>query len=231
MWPGPRWRPTRTTCRAKTLRMSNRAIYAIIAVVALAAIGGFYLMLRGDGDPELARREHKDPGGGFTGPGHGPAAVPGAQPSLPAGSGSSGLELPDKVKEYAANGAIIRDHRTGAHGPIDLDPNAAPPNTIKLQPTLTKAIADRIRDVMHECVATLPANVRGERPRLEGTVNIAIKDKMVSVNKAQLAVKDVTGDAAETTRSCIEQKSLAVTQAADEQDLPSYDINVSFTLI
>ena len=212
--------------------MSNRAIYAIIAAVALAAIGGFYLMLRGDGDAveTTASKSGKPEGGGFTGPGHGPATVPGAEPRLPAGSDAR--DLPDKVKEYAANGAIIRDHRTGAHGPIDLDPNAAPPNSRKLQPTLTKAVSDKIRDVMHECVATLPATARGERPRLEGTINIAIKDKVVSINKAQLAVKDVSGDAAETTRTCIEKKSMAVTQAAgDEQDLPSYDINLSFTLI
>ena len=212
--------------------MSNRAIYAILAVVALAALGGFYLMLRGDGDAAVttATKESKPEGGGFTGAGHGPATVPGQQPRLPDGSAS--LELPEKVREYAANGAIVRDHRTGSHDPIDLDPNAAPGNTRKLQPTLTKAVSDKIRDVMHECVAALPANVRGERPRLEGMINIAIKDRVVSVTKAQLAVKDVTGDAAETTRTCIEQKSMKVTQAADdEQDLPSYDINLSFTLI
>ncbi len=214
--------------------MSNRTIYAIIAVVALAAIGGFYLMLRGDGDaPSVtATKDGKPAGGGFTGSGHGPATSPN-QPSLTApAAGSDSRELPDKVKEYAANGAIIRDHRTGSHAPIELDPNAAPPNERKLQPTLTKAIADKVRDVMHECVANLPANVKGERPRLEGTINIAIKDKVVSVNKTALAVKDVTGDAAEATRTCIEQKSMAVTQAAgDEKDLASYDINLSFVLI
>lgn len=213
--------------------MSNRAIYAIITVVALAAIAGFYLMMRGDGEAEAPRA--KDPrvteGTAFTGSGHGPAQLPGREPQLPAGSNAPG-DLPDKVKEYAANGAIIRDHRTGSHAPIELDPNAAPPNTRKLEPTLTKSIADRVRDVMHECVANLPANLRGERPRLEGLIKIAIKDKVVTVQKAELAVKDVIGDAAETTRTCIEQKSLAVTQAAgDEQDLPSYDINLSFTLI
>ncbi len=212
--------------------MSNRAIYAIIALVAAAAIAGFYLMMRGDSEGETAKP--KDPRvterTGFTGSGHGPAQIPGAQPQLPAGSAAA--DLPDKVKEYAANGAIIRDHRTGSHAPIELDPNAAPPNSRKLEPTLTKAIADRVRDVMHECVASLPANLRGERPRLEGLINIAIKDKVVTVNKTSLAVKDVIGDAAETTRKCIEQKSMAVTQAAgDEPDLPSYDINLSFTLI
>ncbi len=211
--------------------MSNRAIYAILAVVALAAIGGFALMLRGDGETAetTAMKGTKPaPGGGFTPSGQGPAAAPG-QPSLPAGSAD---DLPDKVREYAANGAIVRDHRTGAHAPIDVDPNAAPPNSRKLQPTLTKAVADKIRDVMHECVATLPANARGERPRLEGTIDIAIKDKVVSVNKAALAVKDVTEAAAEATRACIETKAKTVTQAAgDEQDLPSYEINLSFTLI
>lgn len=212
--------------------MSNRAIYAIIAVVALAAIGGFYLMIRGDADAQVtATKDPKPPTGGFAGPGHGPAQVPGRTPSVPAGSDSA--DLPDKVREYAANGAIIRDHRTGAHGPIEVDPQAAPANTTrKIKTELTKAVADKVRDVMHECVATLPQTARGERPRLEGTINIAIKDKVISVTKSDLAVKDVIGDAAATTRDCIAKKSLTVTQAAgDEQDLPSYDINLSFTLI
>lgn len=215
--------------------MSNRAIYAIIAVVAVAAIAGFYLMIRGDSDaaPTAQATKPAERSGagssGFAPSDRGPAQIPGRDPQLPPGTPD---DLPPKVKEYAANGAIVRDHRSGSRTPIEPDPNAAPPNGRKLEPTLTKSIADRVRDVMHECVAAMPANVRGERPRLEGLINIAIKDKVVSIKAAQLVVKDVIGDAAETTRKCIETKSLAVTQAAgDEPDLPSYDINLSFNLI
>ncbi len=213
--------------------MSNRAIYAIMAIVAIAAVIGIYVLAQGSNeDPPVAADKAKPttPGTGFTGPGHGPAA----SPSLPGGGSGSAIpgNLPDKVKEYAANGAIIRDHRSGTHAPIDLDPNARPANTHKLQPTLTKAVADRVREVMHECVATLPASARGTNPRLEGSINIAITAKQVSINKASINVRDVNGDAAEVTRQCIEQKSLAITHpAGDEDDLTSYDINLSFALI
>jgi len=209
--------------------MSNRAIYAILAIVALAAVGGFWLMMRGDGDDAQASGEPKaTPRAGFGGGTHAPSNGP-AAPSVAAPTPG---DLPANVKEYAANGAIVRDHRSGAHAPIELDPNAKPPNERKLQPTLTKAVADRVRDVMHQCVATMPDGVKGENPRLDGSITISIKDKQVSVDKAAISIRDVKGEAAETTRTCIEQKALAITQAAgDEQDLANYDITLSFTLI
>lgn len=212
--------------------MSNRVIYAIMAIVVIAAVVGIYVMVQGPAeDPQVtAETRPAPPTSGFAGPGHGPAT----SPSLPSvGSGSANLDnLPDKVREYASNGAIVRDHRTGTHAPIDVDPNARPANTHKLPSTLTKAVADRVRDVMHECVATLPASARGTNPRLEGSINIAITAKQVSVNTATINVRDVNGEAAEATRTCIEQKTLAITHAAaDEDDLTSYDINLSFALI
>ena len=213
--------------------MTNRTIYAIMAVVGVAALAGLWVMVQGDPDaPEPKKSSRGSQWGsesksGFTGPGHGPAG----RPNLPQ-TGSSGLELPEKVKEYAANGAIIRDHRTGARGTFEPGSNIAPPNSRKLEPTLTKAVADRVRDAMHDCVKTLPTEARGEKPRLEGTINIAIKDKQVSISRADLRVKDVAEEAAETTRQCIVQKSQQITQSAgDEPDLESYDINLSFALI
>lgn len=210
--------------------MSNRAIYAILALVAVAAVAGLYFLVQGDSAEDAPASARAGSGAvttnsGFTGPGHGPAGGP----SLPAAAGS---DLPERVKEYAANGAIIRDHRTGTHAPIDLDPNARPPNARKIDPTLTKAVADRVRVAMHDCVVAMPESARGEKPRLEGSINIAIKDKQISIVKTAINLRDVVGDAAEATRQCIEQKAMAITQpAGDEQDLPSYDINLSFALI
>lgn len=213
--------------------MSNRTIFAIMAVVGVAALAGLWWMVQGDPDaPETKTSSRGSQWGtetksGFTGAGHGPAG----RPTLPQ-TGSSGLELPEKVKEYAANGAIIRDHRTGARGTFEPGANIAPPNGRKLEPALTKAVADRVRDVMHDCVKSLPPEARGEKPRLEGAINIAIKAKQVSINRADLRVKDVIGDAAETTKQCILQKAMSITQAAgDEADMDSYDINLSFALI
>lgn len=214
--------------------MSNRAIYAIMALVALGALAGLYFLVQGDPEPDGGKTgsgrtgSATATGGGFTGPGHGPAGST-SSPTLPAGDGS---DLPEKVREYAANGAIIRDHRTGTHAPIDVNPNIHPPNARKISPNLTKDVADQVRAVMHECVVSMPDGVRGEKPRLEGSINIAIKDKQVSVVKTSINLRDVNGDGAETTRQCIEQKAMAITHpAGDEQDLPSYDITLSFALI
>ena len=211
--------------------MSNRTIFAIMAAVAVAAIVGLWFVVKSDADeaPPVTARKGSGSAGAFAGPQHGPAGGRPLDPSLPTPPGS---KPPENPKAYSVNGAIVQDMRTGDHEPFTPSANPAPANNRKLQPTLTKAIADRVRDVMHDCVKLMPEGVRGEKPRLEGSINIAIKDKKVLVNKADLIVNDVTGDAAETTRQCIVGKSMAITQAAgDEEDLPSYDINLSFTLI
>jgi len=209
--------------------MSNRAIYAIMGIVVAVALVGLWFLVKAPADdaPATAAPPVGKPSG-FAG--HEAPPVPNRTPVLAGGSGAN--ELPERVKEYAANGAIVRDHRTGTHAPIDLDPNARPQNDRKIDPNLTKAVADQVRGVMHDCIQALPASARGENPRLEGTLTIAIANKAVLVNKAQINIRDVNGDAAETTRQCIEQKSLALTHdAGAEPDMPSYDINLSFTLI
>ena len=214
--------------------MSNRAIFALMAVLGLAAIAGLYVMVRPSGDDAevtTTKASGSAVPDGFAGSGHGPQGGKPLDPSLPS-VGSSGRELPDKVKEYAANGAIIRDHRSGTRAPFEPNGTPAPGNDRKLPSTLTKSIADRVRDVMHDCVKSLPDGARGEKPRLEGSINIAIKANQVSINKTDINLRDVNGDAAETTRRCIVDRAMTITQAAgDEPDLASYDINLSFVLI
>ena len=52
------------------------------------------------------------------------------------------------------------------------------------------------------------------------------------MNSANINVRGVTGDAAESARQCILQKSMAIKQTAQgEADLPSYDIQLSLNLI
>lgn len=211
--------------------MSNRGIFAIMAVVGIGAIVGLYLLVRGDGD---AASEPTAKGSGSaqtTAARSGdPSSTSTPQPALPE-TAKPGRNRPDTTAAFQPGGE--RDHRTGTRSaPFETDVDPQPPNRRRLEPTLTKAIADRVRDVMHDCVKSLPADARGERPRLEGSINIAIKSKQVSINRADLVVKDVTGDAAAATQQCIVQKSMSISQAAgDEADMESYDITLSFTLI
>jgi hypothetical protein len=212
--------------------MSNRTIFAIMAAVAVAAFVGLWFVVKAEGDPEepsVPQQKGSSAPGAFVGPNHGPAGGKPLDPSLPTPEGS---KPPENPRAYSVNGAIIQDNRTGNPEPFTPSVTPKPANARRLDPTLTKAVADRVRDVMHECVKLMPDGVRGEKPRLEGAINIAIKDKQVLINKADLFVNDVKGDAAETTRQCIVGKSKAITHAAgDEADLESYDINLSFTLI
>ncbi|MBA3463402.1 MAG: hypothetical protein H0T46_25830 [Deltaproteobacteria bacterium] len=211
--------------------MSNRTIFAIMAAVAVAAIVGLWFAIKGGGDevkPTVTSAKGSG-SGAWVGTQHGPAGGRPLDPSLPTPPGS---KPPENPKAYSVNGAIVHDMRSGNHEPFTPSANPAPANNRKLQPTLTKAIADRVRDAMHECVKLMPDGVRGEKPRLEGSINIAIKDKKVLINKADLIVNDVNGDAKEATRQCIAGKTMAITHAAGEEaDLESYDINLSFTLI
>lgn len=211
--------------------MSNRTIFAVMAAVAVAAIVGLWFAIKSDGD-EVQPTVTPPKGSGssaWVGTQHGPAGGRPLDPSLPTPPGS---KPPENPKAYSVNGAIIQDMRSGNHEPFTPSATPKPANARRLEPTLTKAVADRVRDVMHECVKLMPDGVRGAKPRLEGSINIAIKDKKVLINKADLIVNDITGDAAETTRQCIVGKSMAITHAAgDEADLESYDINLSFTLI
>jgi hypothetical protein len=142
-----------------------------------------------------------------------------------------GRTRPDTSQPFTAGDE--RDHRTGTRTAFETgDTMPAPANNRRLQPTLTKAIADRVRDVMHGCVKTLPAGAKGANPRLEGSINIAITSNQVSINRADLVIKDVSGDPAETVKQCIVDGTKAITQpAGDELDLASYDITLSFALL
>src|SRR4051812_46376166 len=141
--------------------MSNRSIFAILGIAAVAAIIGLVFLVRGDDAPAATTTGSAGsaaPRSGFAGPQHGPA---GGKPLAPPSLGSA--DVPPN-REYSSNGVIVHDHRTGTHEPYQANPGPTPENGgRRLQPTLTKAVADRVRDVMHECVKTLPEGARGEK--------------------------------------------------------------------
>ncbi len=209
----------------------NRSVLALGAVVVLGAASGLWLWLRdGDGAPAGSERTH---GEGTSSEIATPAAreVPSTTvtPSLsdpahvPAGS--------DGVREYKVGDVVVRDHRKGDHLPIDIPPNIHPPDERKVSSTLTADLAQKVRAVMSDCVASLPKEARGDKPRLEGQVTIAIRDKQVRVTAATMQLRDVVGASVEETKACIERRSVGITTATDEPDLTDYTINVSFAVL
>jgi hypothetical protein len=82
---------------------------------------------------------------------------------------------------------------------------------------------------MRECGRSVPAPSLGTKPRLEGQIVIAVKDQQAKVTSATMQLRDITGEAVDPTRQCIEQRSLGLTAAAPgEVDLESYSINLTF---
>ena len=100
-----------------------------------------------------------------------------------------------------------------------------------LPSTLTHEVARKLEGVMKDCVASLPKEARGDKPRLEGQVMLAIKDKKLTVTKSLMQLRDVSGEAVEPTKQCIEAKALGVENpAADQADLDNYSFNISFAI-
>lgn len=154
-------------------------------------------------------------------------------PSLPSNVDSTKpVPPPGSANEYTIGDVRVRDHRAGSNAPMDIPPNIHRPNTRQLPSSLTADVAQKIRGVLADCAKDLPKEARGEHPRLEGTVQVAIKDHKLTVTSAAYQLRDVSGDAVDATKSCIEQKSVGLqTVASDQDDIDNYSIGVTFAVM
>lgn len=160
-----------------------------------------------------------------------PSVTPGAPtgaPIVPSMPPPSSAENP---REYAVGDVHVRDHRAGDNKPLDIPPNAHPAEGRAIPSTLTHEIAQKVRTVMMECVASLPKEARGSKPRLEGQIVIAINANKLSITKSTMHLRNISGDAVEPTKQCIESKALGLENPApDQADLDNYSINISFAI-
>ncbi len=137
----------------------------------------------------------------------------------------------ENPREYAVGDTPIRDHRAGDNKPIDIPPNIHPNDSRLIPSSLTHDISQKVKAAMRDCVKDLPKEGRGEKPRMEGQILIAIKDKTLSVTQATIQLRDLDGlgAAAESAKQCVEAHAVGLsTVAPDEEDLASYSINLSF---
>jgi hypothetical protein len=149
----------------------------------------------------------------------------GERPELPA------TTSPEHPRDYVVGDIRVRDHRSGDNVPLDIPPNVHPPEGPKIPSTLTHAVAQQLKPIMMECVASLPKDARGDRPRLEGQLIIAIKDHKATVTKSTMQLRNVSGESVEPAKQCIESRAIGIeAQAADQADLDSYSINISFAI-
>ncbi|HEY5926096.1 MAG TPA: hypothetical protein VIV11_30630 [Kofleriaceae bacterium] len=174
-----------------------------------------------------------------TATGSGSAATPAPRPSAPTvtpGLPGTAPQLPvpapgEHPKDYVVGDIRVRDHREGDHKPLDIPPNVHPAEGPSIPSTLTHEIAQKVKAVVYDCVKALPSDARGDKPRIEGQILIAIKDHNVTITKSTMQLRNVTGESVEPTKQCIESKSVGITNPApDQQNIDSYSINVTYAI-
>lgn len=201
---------------------------AAAAAVVVAAIGLYAALGTGNGTQKAGARDDDSR----------PAA---AEPSRSAGQNNA--ESPGKPRlspaegsgsatEYYVGDTRVRDHRAGEHTPIQMSP--APPRRPERRDTasrLTADLAQRIRPAMRACIADVPAEVRGDKPRVEGEIIVAIKDHQATVTSAALALRDVPDAAQLGVRPCLARAAVGlVAPAGTEDDVDGYPITLSLSV-
>ena len=164
-----------------------------------------------------------------------PSPRPGPSAVVSEGSHPKEGGDPDNTKEPVVteiDGKIVRDHRANPSPVQKIPPTIHRPGGPQIKSTTTHDITQQMVKVLNECAKAVPKSARGAKPRAEGQIVVAIKDKQVSITKALVQLRDVEGDVVEPTKRCIEEKSVGLTTSAkDEADVESYEISISFALI
>jgi hypothetical protein len=210
-----------------------RKLLVLGGVAVIALIVGLWLVLANDDGAAAQTSSTTSPAPSGTSVGVPPprgeptvtTTERGERPELPA------TTSPEHPRDYVVGDIRVRDHRSGDNVPLDIPPNVHPPEGPKIPSTLTHAVAQQLKPIMMECVASLPKDARGDRPRLEGQLIIAIKDHKATVTKSIMQLRNVTGESVEPAKQCIESRAIGIeAQAADQADLDSYSINISFAI-
>lgn len=205
----------------------SRTLLGVLAAVVLIAGASLYVLLgkSSDKSPATTTTTTTAPNGATVTTTTGGAGTP----SLPTTPSAPTAGTTD---EYTVGGMKVRDHRRGDTAKLDIPPNVHMPGATEIPSTLTHALAQQVKGVMRECVKTLPANARGEQPKLEGQITIAVKDQKASITKSLIHLRDVKeGDAVTAAKQCIEQKSIGLdAPASDVPNLDAYTINLSFAI-
>jgi len=205
-----------------------KLLVAIGAVLVIGAVALILLMSKTDDPPAVAQKQIARPAG----QGSSVAVTSterGAPPRLP--DGTVAATGSDQVREYMVGDVKIRDHRTGDHKPMDIPPNIHPANARALPSELTQDISQQVKRQMFDCAAAVPKEARGTKPKMEGTLAIAIKDHKLSITGLTAQIRDIDGPSADALKQCVEQKSANFTSSAPkEADLDSYTIGLTFAI-
>src|SRR6202000_1486048 len=92
--------------------------------------------------------------------------------------------------------------------PLEVPPAIHVPGGYKIPSQLTSELSKLVAAAVRECSAAVPSDARGERPRIEGQIVIAIKDGRATIISAALPARDVADAASAALRQCVEQRAI-----------------------
>lgn len=210
---------------------------ALIALAGLLVVVGVAAVLLVSGTSEDA---HPKPqvvaGSGFAATAHTPGGSV-ATPTLPTPSTPTESTPPpeegsDVTKEYTVGGVKVRDHRAGEHQQMDLPPNMHPANGPSLPSELTHDISQQVKNKMIQCASSMPRDIRGDKPKVDGQLQVAIKDHVLSIHSIEVQVRDITdATASDALRQCVQQQAASLTAVAkDQADVADYGIGITFAI-
>jgi hypothetical protein len=209
----------------------NRLWLVLGAVIVLAGGIVLYLAIRDDG---AAAKSSASPSARDQAP---PSVRSPDGVRVPAGDpgGVTVRDVPSDTsnpREYYVDGKRVRDHRRNPTSRVEATkPTEQIPGVPRrISPKITQAFSTQLQAAMKECAQALPAEARGAKPRMEGSIVLAIKDQQARSTEAKLELRDVTGASVDGVRACIEQKAVGMqTIATDETDLERYSITLSLS--
>lgn len=199
--------------------MDRRLVLVGSSVLAAAIL--LVLKLRADDKP--ARRDNPEI----------PVTTSRESPHLPArdraeGAGQAGTPT---VTETLVDGARVRDHRGGEQVPYQ--PRTREPDEahgVRLPSQLVHDISDKLKAAMVECAAAIPAEARGPRPKIEGSIFVDVTAGQLMVKEAAIELRDVTGEIT-ASKQCLERKWIGQsTPAGDTPETSHYAITVVFAV-
>jgi hypothetical protein len=199
----------------------------VVLLIVLAALVGIAVWLFVAKDEAPASSDSAPPptaSSGGAAPDDRPRpSLPNEQPAIAEPGGSA--------SEYTVGGMQVRDHRGGDQPKIDVPLNVHPPGSHELASSVVNDVAQQVRRVLADCASSLPREARGDKPKMQGQLVVAVKGEQLTVTGATVQLRDVFGAGLEPTRQCIEQRSIGLhAAAAGEPDLDGYSIAVSFVL-
>jgi hypothetical protein len=206
------------------------ALIALAGLLVVAGIAAVLVMSNNPDEPHSHERIAAGRGSGATPTPGGSVAAPTLPPPTeaapPPATGSA------EPTEYMVGDVKVRDHRTGEHKRMDLPPNMHPANGPSLPSELTHDISQQVKHEMIACASSMPREIRGDKPKLDGQLQVAIKDHVLSITSITLQVRDITDVAAsDALRQCVQEKSAALTAVAkDQADVPDYGIGITFAI-